>query len=452
MNDFLDALEHQLVGAAARATRAQAAPARPVVPPRLPGRDRDHGGGGRSRSRSRWLLILVPALLILTAGGLALGGVIEIGSPATPEFSSTAAGFGPLALGSSRIEPVSTPDPAGGPPWGLRVFSTKEGVGCIQVGRLLDGRLGALGEDGAFGDDGRFHEVPAGTSVRFFACSALDANGRIFNNVTVANEAASGWSGFLACAPASATAPEKSPERGHAIGICPQADERDLFYGLLGPEATSITYVSEGEKRTLPTAGPDGAYLIVTRAPAHQLLIGSANGTSDVVPVDGPIKEIHYRDGSTCHLTARSWIGGKESCTPSLDVPVGYAPVKTPTAAQVSSPVSARLTRGPHGEQEIAVTFVSQVSISEYRSSYTLKLEEPSTRPRANAPYRVESGQSIKAGETVTATVSGQRLHESVPPGTYSGTIELISATGPALFEGPGTVYLAVGRFSIEVP
>jgi hypothetical protein len=31
----------------------------------------------------------------------------------------------------------------------MRVFSTTRGVGCIQVGRLLDGKLGALGQDGA---------------------------------------------------------------------------------------------------------------------------------------------------------------------------------------------------------------------------------------------------------------------------------------------------------------
>jgi hypothetical protein len=445
MTDFLDALEQQLVGAAAHATRTHTAP--------TPAPQSSRVGSRRSRrSRSRWLMILVPALLVLAAGGLALGGVIEIGSPAKPGYSATAAGFGPLVLGSSRLEPVSTPDPSGGPPWGMRVFSTKQGVGCLEVGRLFDGRLGALGEDGAFHDDGQFHEIPTGSSVRFFACSALDANGRIFNNVTVGDEPASGWSGFEACVPATATAPEKSPERGHAIGICPQADERDLYYGLLGPEATSITYTSEGEARTLPTAGPDGAYLIVTDAPSHQLFHGAALGTSDVVPVDGPITEVHYRDGSTCHLTARSWIGGADACTPSLQVPVGYKAVKTPTAAAVAAPVSARVQRGESGEEEILVSFVSPVSITEYRSSYSLQLEESTLHPRAYAPYRVAPAQDVTAGQTVTIPVRALHLHESLPAGLYKGTISLISATGPALFEGPGTVYLRVGSFSVSVP
>jgi hypothetical protein len=74
--------------------------------------------------------------------------------------------------------------------------------------------------------------------------------------------------------------------------------------------------------------GSDGAYLFVTRASAHQLLNFANAGTADIVPVDGPVREIHYRDGSTCHLTSKSWIGGSYACTPSLSEPVGYVPVR----------------------------------------------------------------------------------------------------------------------------
>jgi hypothetical protein len=452
MTDFLDALEQQLVGAAARACSAQ--PATPALAGAGAQAAVHRARPSRRRPRMahrRWLPVLIPALLVLTAGGLALGGVIEVGAPAQPGYSASEAGLGALTIGSARLEPVSAPDPAGGPSWGMQVFSTRLGVGCLQVGRLVDGQLGALGEDGAFGDDGRFHEVPAGSSVTWFECSALDGEGRVFNNVTLDNLPVSGWNGFGGCAPETATAAEKAPERGHAIGICPESDERDLHFGLLGPEAQSVTYTSEGETRTLPTSGPDGAYLIVEHASPHQLLIGKGLGTSNVVPLDGPITEIHYRDGSTCHLTSKSWMGGNEACTPSLQMPVGFKPVKTPTAAEVSSPVSAQVATGAHGEQEVLVSFSSRVSITEYRSTYSLKLEESATDPRAIAPERSTPAE-VKAGETVTMPVRALHFRESLPPGEYKGTVSLMSATGPELFEGPGTVFLPVGSFSVRVP
>jgi hypothetical protein len=454
MTDFLDALEAQLVDAAAHGVRSPREPGtKPVVRREQRGR----------RGHRRTMLVLIPALIVLAAGGLALGGVIEIGAPAKTEVSAAEAGYGPLSPGSSHLLAISTPDPHGGLPWGMRVFSTKRGVGCIQVGRLLDGRLGALGQDAAFNDDGRFHEVKVGDAIRFFACSALDANGRIFNNVTIGDEPASAWTGAGSspsryraatpgtCVPATASPAEKAPRGGVPVPICAQVDERDLYYGLLGPDAKSITYTSAGRRHTVPTVGPEGAYLIVTAAPVHQLFNFGAGGTSDVVPVDGPIREIHYRNGSICHLTRRSWIGGNSACTPSLREPVGYVPVKTPTASQVASAVRAHVRRNSHGEREIAVTFVSRVPVTEYRSAYSLKLEEGGRG--AFAQTRPGEGDDIAAGERVTMMIASRHgPHASLAPGLYRGSVTLIAATGPALFEGPGTVYLPVGHFSIRVP
>jgi hypothetical protein len=448
MTDFLDSLEQQLIGAVERHGHAALAPIAAV-----PARRRRRRRGAHRRG----LMILIPALLVLTVGALALGGVIEIGARAKPENSVSRAGYGPLTPGSSRLLPISTPDPHGGPAWGLRVFSTKRGVGCIQTGRLLNGKLGALGRDGAFNNDGRFHEVPAGSAIRFFACSALDGNGRIFNNVTVGDQPASAWSGFASCVPATATGPENAPElvpgtaRKQAVGICAQRDERNLYYGLLGPAAQSVTYTSGRQHRT-ESVGPEGAYLIVTDAPAHQLFDASAGaGTSDVVPVAGPITEIHYRDGSTCHLTARSWIGGASACTPALKVPVGYRPVKTPSAAEARTPIRARVERNRRGEREILVSFVSRVAITEYRSAYSLKLDEPQLHGRAAPTLRAAADADIAAGQTVTMRIGGHGPRGSVPAGAYRGEVTLISATGPALYEGPGTAYIHVGSFSVHV-
>ena len=316
----------------------------------------------RRRTRPPWLrrghrrtpaLVLI-AMLVITAGALAAGGVIQIGAPAEPHTSNFyELKGGGIVKGTVRLLGVSTPDPAGGAPWGMRVLSTKRGEGCVQVGRLLDGKLGALGQDSAFHDDGLFHEFAVNTFGAQRSCTLLDGNDRLFLNATVGDIPASAWRGNFpdkGCVPSTAGPYERFAEDGKRkpYPVCPQADERNLYYGLLGPDAQSITYKLDGQTHTQPTTGPEGAYLLVTKASPTQLFNFNAGGTQDVVPVDGPITELHYRDGATCHLTSKSWIGGKYACTPTLKVPVGWVPPRTPapSAAQVASPVHVRLIHG----------------------------------------------------------------------------------------------------------
>jgi hypothetical protein len=401
-------------------------------------------------ARVRWRrAALIAAAIGLLLVGVAFGsGLLSFGKAAPTErlFANPRAELGALTPGTVRLLPVSTPDPDGGPPWGLRVLSTTRGVGCIQVGRLLDGKLGALGQDGAFGDDGRFHELPVNSSFDQFSCAALDGKGRIFNNVTQGDLAASAvwFGGPHACVPAGTTA---AANPGKAK-LCPQGDERNVYYGLLGPEATSITSVLEGKRRTVPTIGADGAYLLVTHAPRHQLFDFPQAGTADVVPVDGPITEIHYRGGATCHLTARSWIGGASACTPSLQMPVGYAPVaKAPTRAEVASPVHVKVVPGRRGRRELEISFISRVAITSGRSQYSLNYHSPHEPPQIYGG--ISTRADIARGQRVT-------LHGTSPaghliPGLYKGSITLLYATGPALLEGPGTAKVIVGHFTIHV-
>ena len=427
------------------------------------------------RLSGRWRrapLISLAVGLVLVGGAFG-AGLIQLGAPAktTRVFSNPRAELGALTPGTVRLLPISTPDPAGGPPWGMRVLSTTRGVGCIQVGRLLDGKLGALGQDDAFKNDGSFHELPVSSTFNQFACAALDGKSRIFNNVTEGDQPASAWrgSGGLSegCVPATATPAEKgadiTPAERKRAGakpppICPQADERNLYYGLLGPDAKSITYTLEGHSHTVATVGAEGAYLLVTKAPVHQLLDFADAGTADVVPVDGPITELHYRNGATCHLTAKSWIGGKSACTPSLEVPVGYAPVaKAPTRAQVSTPLRVRLIDGPTGRYEIAVSFNSRVAITSDRGEYSLEVHEPNMPPQIHTSY-APTRADIAVGQTVTTHIHGFGARSltagahSLAPGVYTGYVRLIYATGPALLEGPGTIYLPVGHFTVRVP
>ncbi len=424
----------------------------------------------RRRRRTRTLAIVLPVLLALGGGALA-AGIIRIGSPAKPVrvFSNPSLNLGAIAPGTVRMLPITTPDPAGGPEWGMRVLSTTRGLGCVQIGRVVDGKLGALGQDAAFGDDSRFHELPVNTLFDPGSCTALDANHRLFTNVTAGDQPASAWRGepgANSCVPATST-----PFLRSHFTTCPQADERNLYYGLLGPYAKSVTYTLDGQTRTQPTAGPEGAYLIVTRAPNAQQP-GYLNGVSTLngsapapVPIDGPITRIAYSDGSVCNLNSRYTPGPPEEsngrsteaskssegtgaaspCTPALQVPVGYLVPRRPplTEAQVTTPLHTRLTRRADGRYEIALSFTSRVATAATHGHYLLRVHQP------QPPYvRLQATHgAIAAGQTVTLTIG--ETGPPLRPGLAPGILDYVQSSEPGETLEPG---VRVGELAVRVP
>jgi hypothetical protein len=456
--------------------------ARATLPPDLPTGAR----ASRVRRWSRWRPAGVVVLALLGGAAAAFAsGLFSFGAPAqpTPIFSNPRAGFGSLTPGTVRLLAISTADPNGGPVWGMRVLSTTRGVGCIQVGRLVDGKLVALGQDGAFNDDGRAHALTVSAEVDPDSCTPLDGKGHIFNSVTLTNEPASAawWFGGTNCiAPGT---PRRSSAR--AQRACPPGDERDLYYGLLGPDAKSITYTLDGKTHTQATVGPEGAYLIVTNAPRHQFhLPGSGGDVADDVPVASPIISIQYRNGANCHLiTARKWIVGFHACAPTLSEPVGYVPVAAPTHAQIATPIKARAVRA-HGGWEIVVSFKSRIPVESVRGVYQLQWHTPKDAPNVNGytpmdvarrPSSIDdvgaglgadasNEQDISAGQTVTAMIGQVPLmfpaeeRAKLPPGVLvtpgitRGTVTLRYSTGPSLDGAQPTTKITVGKFAVRVP
>lgn len=440
---------------------AEEGPAAPSMP------DSKRGGAAVRRPTLRMLVSVAAALLALTGVALAASGVIRFGSPARLPFSmypDAREGAGALVPGTVRMLPIAAPDPTGGPDWGMRELSTSRGEGCLQIGRLLDGRLGALGRDGAFGDDGRFHELPVTAAFDIDGCALLDGRGRLFANVTADERAASAWVGvggrLGGCVPPSAGPYEKGlritpAERARGVrppAICARADLRNIYYGLLGPQAKSITYALDGQRHTLDTVGANGAYLFVTPASAHQLLDFANAGTADTVPVDGPIREIHYRDGSTCHLTSKSWIGGVDACTPPLSEPVGYAPVgKAPTRAEVAAPIHAHVARGRFGGEAIEVSFTARLPVADARRVYGVRWRTPGMAPGAYGG--TSTNTDIPAGHTVRFEIpAGESPRSRRRAGIVRGTVRLQQALGAGGIEGPGSVSVPVGSFAVRVP
>ncbi|MHB8243091.1 MAG: hypothetical protein ACYDHN_14015, partial [Solirubrobacteraceae bacterium] len=384
---------------------------RRAVPLRLLGRAPDRRGWHRPP-------LISLAIALGLAGAAFASGVLQLGSPAPSSpvriFTAPRTGDGALTPGTVRMLPISTPDPAGGLPWGMREFRTSRGLGCIEVARLFHGRLVAVGQDDAFGNDGRLHELSVASGGAGYGdwCGSLDRYDRLYINQTWGEQPASAWQ--------SRCYAPRTPPGGHrpGEGECPLQDERNIYFGLLGPDAKSVTYVLEGHRHMLATSGPEGAYLLVTRSTANQLLTGV--GTGGVVPVDGPIKEIHYRNGAACHLTSRSWIGGAYACTPSLKVPVGYVAPQdlSYTHAQVKAPLTIKVIRTRQGKHELRITFTSRVSLPNAESHYRFIWYAPGQSPLNNTGiWQTES--DVVRGQRITVTT------RPLPPGVTHGTVSL---------------------------
>ncbi len=252
----------------------------------------------RAPSGNVGLLVAVTltALLALATIALAATGVILTGAPVRPEeVLNPSVGLGVPAPGASELLPLRVADPAGGPPWGIRIVSTTRGEVCVQIGRVQGGQLGELGIDGAFHDDGRFHPIPVDALPRD------EFHHRVFDSLLgtatvschLAGEAISGEHVGV-----SQSAAAQTPSSPRPVGGL-----RDLLYGMLGPQAISVSYRERGEDRTARVLAPTGAYLIVTPTTPHQQ-VGygdEALGTDGDLAPGPPLTTITYRiDGRTC--------------------------------------------------------------------------------------------------------------------------------------------------------
>ncbi len=405
----------------------------------------------RRRRRLTGLATVVAASL--SAGALAAGGVLTgdpVRDPAGQPAPVPTAGAGVELTGSARLSPLRVADPGGGPPWGLRILKTTRQLGCVQLGRVVDGRLGYLGRDGAFADDGRFHPLPANVVGRR-DCSTLDGAGHIFLAISYSGLPASGED--RACTARKVPPPPAGvPQR--ALPICPAADERILFYGLLGPEATSVGYRDDaGKLRTVKTAGPEGAYVVALRPSSTRPAKGSW------VPSTSPgsgLRQVTYRDGHTCVIPPPRRRGGARRCPT-----VGYVTPRRPrlSAARVAAPLTARFDPVPRrppvpggaepadAQWRLTVAFTARVA-ARGRDVYTYQATLHATPGCTIAGVGGPISRDVRAGERV-------RVVQFLPLGCR-GTVQVRIAlrrpetadlTLPVAPEGGLTVGRAVARF-----
>jgi hypothetical protein len=504
--NYLPELRSALVQAADRVADS-AEPVHPRAARPQPGRAGWHerAGAWRRTSRLRWVAVNLAIGLAGTAIGLGAAGVFHRGTTLGPEVPpSPSSDDGVATPRGVTLLPLRVADPGGGLPWGIRVVRTTRGLTCVGVGRVDFDTIGVLGQDGAFGDDGRFHPISQ-NMFEGLGCDTTDARGNGFVNVALQNIPASGLQGGQRSAGGCRVAEEQDASvlrrfraqsyslhaRHPAMPTCPQADMREIYFGLLGPDARSITYREPGGgTRMIPTVGPQGAYLLVFPQATRGCLAPSPlHGGRPACPYggrgqrggpevpSGVISTVVYRNGHTCHVaTPGTFASMFGSCAP-----VGYVspPRHRLTTAQLATPISVRELparfycasreafapcdgRVPPGFKRLTggwpallvqVGFTSRVPIPDSRSFYEIEMSYPHRRGCDTGGGNVPTDSDIRAGERVT-----QRMF--VPyrcAGVVHGSLSYIPTEGAATsmpvtgLPGQGKPVL-VGRFTFDVP
>jgi hypothetical protein len=429
--------------------------------------------GGRSRP-----LALVAALVLGgTTVALAASGVFAPGAPLKPGAPVVATQDNGAALPASGHVLLRVADPERGPAWGVRVERTTRGEACIEIGRRAFGEIGVLGQDGAFADDGRFHPLSRNYFGNGLGCTDYDADGHAFVDLVLLNLPASGYGmgcrlppptlgrAFLRAHPLLARAFAQERRHPRRVALCPRSDLRDVFAGLLGPDAVSVTYRdARGKLLTVPTAGSDGAYLIVLpQLPKARLCVDGnplcpaetmVTGTGS--QVNREVLAVHYRGHRACHYQPDLPPGRQPTC-PN----VGYvAPrIVTPAPATVGSKITVRRDPPRQGQAQVTVSFASPVAVRGAGDYYYFEIDNPRTPDPLPGNKASVCNPSIAVDfQSYSDYARGQQVTDTqgLPPcgGTFHGSITLVlnGDSQDHIPGGPGSTRRTVGEFTVRVP
>jgi hypothetical protein len=353
---------------------------------------------------------LIAAIVVLAGGAIAAAatGVLSgspVSNPAGPPVPY--AGYGVPVAGGSHLLALRVADPEGGLPWGMRIVHTTRGLVCVQVSRVYRGQLGQLGVDGVFHDDGRFHSLGSnvlyGTSEAMIQCVLPSQS--------------------FSYADASA---DRSGNPVPTEGVRPPVRElRSISFGLLGPDATSVTYKTGASLKTEPVTPGTGAYLIVEPV-AHAgpqfghggAAIGAVSQHALVLqpfrPIGNTVTAIAYRFGS---LTCASGFGAPVSIPCPTSRPA--LPVPRKPARNLNEPLHLTLIKDSPAAcraaflndpcYRVLLRFKAPYAVTNATSEYTIETQ-------ANCPNKPVASWSIdrdvKRGEIVNE-LSSSSFHPS---------------------------------------
>ncbi len=378
--------------------------------------DRAPAGGWRRRRRLPLLGILAP--LVVASAAFAASQILS-GTPYRPPWGHRIAqsDMGVPIAASIRLLPLRVPDADGGPPWGMRVMRTSRGDECMQVGRIVGGRLGVLGQDGIFGDDHRFHPLPPSV-FEDYNCALIGTGGyAVIGNWSSIH--ASGLDIVGTCSYPGGPRP-----------VCRAGDLRFVAYGLVGPDARAITVREHGTTRALTPVAREGAYLVVRHEARILGMHGSSMGGSGLAGGGGPgsfpgAVAIVYRDGSTCPAADPP---GNPTCV--------YDRVSAPVPAHLHlRGIRLRVTgirRDPmFKDMDRAVLhFTAPVTVSTSALDYATIARNPGVAVGENDG---ELGRDVRRGTQMTWAVDVPRCTRTVRLKLYLGRTTPLSESGHGL-------------------
>jgi hypothetical protein len=203
MSDYIALIEQDLVDAARRRANVRRLPAR----------------------RSRRSLLLAAALALIVAGS-AMAGTLYVlrGSPIPAPEERDAGPAQTVAPGTSVVLPLRADDPAGGPPFAMRIARSRTGLICATVGQIEGGDFGLVGLDRRF---------------RPLAEGAVDSCGERRDNAA-------------------------SLVGARVLDADRRADVRTVVSGIAGPNLRSAQVRTGATTRTLEL-GPGGTFISVIR-------------------------------------------------------------------------------------------------------------------------------------------------------------------------------------------
>jgi hypothetical protein len=395
---------------------------------------------GRVRGRRRTVALLV-AVVVFGAAAMAwaASSLLSSGAPVPFQRGAPVPGSqeGAPIPGTVTLLATDIADPAGGPPWGVRYWETDRKYGCLQAGRVYDGKLGQIT------DNKVFHELRVGvTAGALGGCFVLDGSGHAF--VALHTDAFAGAQP-LGCP--VGFRPGTRLKGPHGTVVCHTPD-RTVDLGLLGPNAKTYTYRAGGRVRSAVPLGRVGAYLIVSRRLEPVMrefgfhhhdpklnLRGPAEPYLALTPASQVIKHIIYTNGG---CTVRITVAANGSCYAQA----GYTPIPQPHVVDVRAPI--RAFPAPDG-RGIRVRFRARQAVVDGRSTYAIEVRPVGLKNFSGRDY----DHNLEAGDLVRTTVDLYNKHR----GRYHIIVRYRTVKArPGPYAHPAYPGVLVGETSVTVP
>jgi hypothetical protein len=203
---------------------------------------------------------------------------------------------------------------------------------------------------------------------------------------------------------------ERSAAANANTASSPLRDLRDIYSGILGPQAVSVSYRAGKRDLSAAVVPRIGAYLIVRRAAAGQQMGsgGASIGTEGDLAPTPPLTAITYRlDGRLCQRgpALAPW----ESSHLADPCPRPRLMVRVARPRELHRPAHARLQFAGNAIVGVEVQFTAPFAVTSAHQEYTVAI--PSTTCKAtgslgNGMVLESLARDVQRGALLTARIS----------------------------------------------